>query len=484
MLPPHGGGLPFIGGGDMLVLIMLRLLLAHYAFMTCAVSIDALLLTDQLLMIMSKILKNPGYRSDFFAPLIWNKNFYPTVKQMMKPESEGGNPEQFRRYFRMMPDTFVWFRDRLWRHVHGDPGGKRKRGRPVSSELFEKRLLMTIWFLAHSCTYMTLSAVWGQGLSHRDLLIDEIASMQSTFIAWPQGADFDAAKREFEKLIGRDSLQKAGFPNICGAIDGTFIRIRRPMAAAMQAGLSDDVFNTYKRFYAIQLLLVCLPNFVITYAYAGQPGSRADAWVLKQCDLYKNLYKYIPAGLGAYLIGDAGFPLLTWLVTPFWGKVMKCQPLRKARLNAFNTAQQSARVVIEQTNGILKGRWRCLQHGLHCDLERAPNTVMACVILHNVCIRRNDIWPHPPVRSPTGERTAAHDADSFSALAHDTLAGRAGLADGDVGVRVRPAWLEDEGEWAPEPATAQEIQGWGGVAAKSHREMLLSALISYPNPSA
>ena len=49
-----------------------------------------------------------------------------------------------------------------------------------------------------------------------------------------------------------------------------------------------------------------------------------------------------------------------------------------------------ARIVSEHAYGLTKGRWRVLQKRLDEDSDRIPDTIIACCILHNICIIRGD----------------------------------------------------------------------------------------------
>ena len=42
--------------------------------------------------------------------------------------------------------------------------------------------------------------------------------------------------REFEGLFSRNTDQQSGFARCCGAIDGTFIRIKQPVKYAIDGG--------------------------------------------------------------------------------------------------------------------------------------------------------------------------------------------------------------------------------------------------------
>lgn len=80
-------------------------------------------------------------------------------------------------------------------------------------------------------------------------------------------------------------------------------------------------------------------------------------------------------------LGDSGYLLEPWLMTP----------LLQAQSNSellYNRKHSQARSIIEQCNGLLKNRWRCLlkHRMLHYHPEVASNIVVSCVVLHNMCI--------------------------------------------------------------------------------------------------
>ena len=52
----------------------------------------------------------------------------------------------------------------------------------------------------------------------------------------------------------------------------------------------------------------------------------------------------------------------------------------------FNKSLNSARVVIEQAFGLLKGRWRCLLNKLDESVEKVCSTIISFCILHKICI--------------------------------------------------------------------------------------------------
>ena len=59
----------------------------------------------------------------------------------------------------------------------------------------------------------------------------------------------------------------------------------------------------------------------------------------------------------------------------------------------FNRALTQACVVIKQAYGILKGRWRCLYKAIKEKTSRVAVMILACCVLHNICIDVGDPSP-------------------------------------------------------------------------------------------
>jgi hypothetical protein len=92
-----------------------------------------------------------------------------------------------------------------------------------------------------------------------------------------------------------------------------------------------------------------------------------------------------------FLIGDSGYPLRPYLITPV------NNPGPGTNEERFNDQFCSIRSTIERCNGVLKNRFRCLLK--HRVLHYAPNVastiINACVVLHNMCIAHN--IPEPEI---------------------------------------------------------------------------------------
>ena len=130
-----------------------------------------------------------------------------------------------------------------------------------------------------------------------------ICSMANNFIRWPNQA---AAIQ-----------QQSHLPRCISIIDGTHIHI------VNAPGSDPDYFNR-KSYPSIQLQLAVDDLGFITLAFCGWPGATHDSLVLRNSELYRiaetagdNLF-HLP---NSYIMGDSGYPLRNWLMTPFIGKV-------------------------------------------------------------------------------------------------------------------------------------------------------------------
>lgn len=125
-----------------------------------------------------------------------------------------------------------------------------------------------------------------------------------------------------------------------------------------------------------------------TNCYVGEVGSVHDARVLglSEVDTFlRGRSAEMFAGDNFHLLGDAAYPVLPHLMPPYKDNGHVTQLQRN-----YNFKLSSTRMVIERAFGHLKGRWRRLKQLNMARIDLIPKTVVACCVLHNICVMQND----------------------------------------------------------------------------------------------
>ena len=81
-----------------------------------------------------------------------------------------------------------------------------------------------------------------------------------------------------------------------------------------------------------------------TDVYSGYPGSVHDARVFRNSDLFLEANRDLESLFGnqEYIIGDKGYPLMNWCITPFTRRRILSE-----KQKFFNVRHASCRAVIE-----------------------------------------------------------------------------------------------------------------------------------------
>ncbi|XP_036329506.1 putative nuclease HARBI1 [Rhagoletis pomonella] len=116
--------------------------------------------------------------------------------------------------------------------------------------------------------------------------------------------------------------------------------------------------------------------------FIGFPGSSHDSWVLQNSPVFRNLS--LLCG-DYYILGDSAYPCSDYIITPFKdnGHLTRDQKY-------FNIQLSKGRVVVENSFGILKQRFRQLYYCKLRGMKKLCHFIGACCVLHNIA-NENDL---------------------------------------------------------------------------------------------
>lgn len=262
-------------------------------------------------------------------------------------------------------------------------------------------------------------------------LVSKITNMVTRLLAtklYPEFIKIPGSRRRMvETTQGFEEL--TSLPNICGAIDGSPIKVRG-------LDLDRNSMNVYKCKYgydSVLLQVVADHRKIFWDVCVKAPGGADDATHFRDSVLYNRLTsgdivwdKVVNVRghhVRPYIVGDWCYPLLSFLMTPFSpdGAGTPAQ-------NLFDGMLMKARSVVVDAIGLLKARWKILQD-LNVGLNHAPQTIVACCVLHNLCQIAREPEPEPwkdpdevgaPARVLEGEKQFYYFGESLrQALADD-----------------------------------------------------------------
>ena len=246
----------------------------------------------------------------------------------------------------------------------------------------EVRVAITIWRLGTNIEYHTIAALFRLGRSTACKIVLDTCEVIARHLM---------RKYMYVRIPQNESLREIidgfqcrwGFPQTVGAIDGTHIPILRPQESA------SDYYNR-KGYYSILMQAIVECRGIFIDVNIGWPGKVHDARVFANSSCYRKGsngtffpdWSRVIGGVSVPLVilGDPAYPLLPWLMKPYLENASTTPQQRN-----FNYQQSSARMVVENAFGRLKGRWRCLLKRIDSHVSNVPNIVSSCIVLHNIC---------------------------------------------------------------------------------------------------
>ncbi|XP_041840968.1 putative nuclease HARBI1 [Melanotaenia boesemani] len=152
-------------------------------------------------------------------------------------------------------------------------------------------------------------------------VLDGIIKMSSRYIKFPYTVGEQAnIKRQF--------AASTCFPNVIGAIDCTHVAIRAPSQ-------NEFVYVNRKNVHSVNVQVISDSNLLLTNLVARWPGSTHDSFILAHSSVGNRLQA--GASRDGWLLGDSGYPLRRWLLTPFANP----QSAEEARFNSVHVRARS-----------------------------------------------------------------------------------------------------------------------------------------------
>jgi hypothetical protein len=277
---------------------------------------------------------------------------------------------EFKRHFRLTRSTFEWLCCEvipLLRRNNNEPG--------IIGLAWEQKIGASLWFLATGECFRSIGERFGMGESTVSYALRQFFDVIiARFLA--EKIIFPNTELEINRII--NGFERIGkIPNAIGAIDGSHIPIKAPHLFPV------DYFNR-KGFYSIVLQAVVDYKKKFLDICVGWPGSTHDSRILTNSNLYNKFNNQ--NNLNKYILGDGGYPNLSWLIVPYKDIGRGLTHEQKY----FNFKHSQTRIKVEQAFGLLKGRWRCLLHTLEVSCEIVSHIITTCCILHNICEERSD----------------------------------------------------------------------------------------------
>ena len=282
----------------------------------------------------------------------------------------------FKRHLRLSRSQF----DQLLFLIQQDSNSEAditQCGRPRIS--VERQLLMVLCYLANDNSFREISDKFAvtQSCAYRVIvrMLNAINRLAPLFIKHWNDADKMTNSEKFQALTG--------LCNVIGAIDGCHIRITRPPKHG------DDYLNR-KGYYSILLQGVCDHEGIFRDIFVGPPGRIHDARLLRTSPLFQQVASCF--GNHWKLLGDSAYVCndFQFIRTPKRDNGLLTEHDREC-----NTRLSRGRVIIENTFGRLKCRFRRLRDVQNVNLANIVNVVVAACVLHNFTNGNYHCADHP-----------------------------------------------------------------------------------------
>ena len=242
----------------------------------------------------------------------------------------------------------------------------------------KKRVAITLWTLASSAEYRTVSHLFGAGRSTVSEIVHETCRAIVDHLL-PKYVCFPPCHQQQQYIDNFES--KWGVPQCIGAIDSSHIPVSPPTLC------HTDYYNC-KGWYSVLIQAVVDYKYCFLDICNGWPGSVHDACMRAHSTLKKaNSGQLLScttkiicgASVPVFVIGDSAHPMLPWLMKPY------DQPSVECAESTYSYRISRGRIVVEIVFGRLKACWRRLLKRNEMLIKNVPTVISAACVLHKMC---------------------------------------------------------------------------------------------------
>ena len=289
-----------------------------------------------------------------------------TYRIRASPIIENYSDEEIRDQFRFRRDSIEFIRGL----VNDELSRDTNRNHALS---VENQVLIGLRFLASG----SFQQVIGDTIGVHKLTVSRTVDRFCTAIINRRREFVKFPMTENEKNHIKEGFFKlGGFPSVCGCIDCTHVRIIGPH-------LHENDYVNRKGFHSINVQGITDHEGKFIDLLARWPGSTHDSFIFRTSPVKYHLERNHDTLEKGVLLGDSGYCLKHYLITPFENPATPQQ-------RRFNRAQKTTRCSVERAFGVFKRRFHCLHSGLRVDPAKACKIIGACAVLHNIAILRNE----------------------------------------------------------------------------------------------
>ncbi|KAF9811668.1 hypothetical protein SFRURICE_011031 [Spodoptera frugiperda] len=321
------------------------------------------------------------------------RKYQSNMRKILKNNFENISDTKFIKLYRLTKEVFKKLCDLLRQHTN------LKSSQRVS---LESKVLCALLFYAHGDYQRVVGEANHFSQEAMSVYIQEVTAalnhpaIVNSFIKFPTTRQ----ERDFVKQ------GKYQIPGVIGCIDGSHFRIFKPNHEV------EHLFYCRKNYHSLNVQMICDSNCKIMSVNAKFGGATHDAFIWENSDV--NNY------IQSLHRSDSAYPQRPWMMTPY---ADSSNPIAEI----YNKKHSATRVVIENTFGRLKNRWRCVckDRVLHYKPAKCAQIIIACCILHNIATDFNIPDPEDSEGDIALTDTSVNDPVHEHEINNDLLMGRA-----------------------------------------------------------